>query len=128
MNDDEFRTLGDRLHTKARALGKRRLLGPRMLAVAGALIVKHLPYELRVHILTTVTFLVAYHEDATEDDAAETLALIYDFLLPEASQGWPDVLRNDPLVLKALEAARRNLEHTKRALERARQESKKNMS
>ena len=111
---DEKQLLAD-VQTAVVLLSSNELVRPRLLATAGALIAKHLPYEARVHIYTSLTFL-ATSMPGDVNETIPTLALLRSLILPDKTDGWSNTLINDAHVRKALDASSRYLGATRIAM------------
>ena len=116
------------LHEQASQVSGLAPLGPRMEAVAAIELAKRVPYEVRVHILSTITYVIVQHEGVKPEEAADLLANYRSLFLPEKTAGWAQALVNDEAVRSALEAGDRNYEKTADAVESNRQRERKNMS
>ena len=116
------------LHGRAHRAQIREQLVPRLLAVAGIELAKRVPREVRVHIVTTLTYVIMKHEGMGPQDCEEVLGMLMGILVPERGGSWGDVLLQDEIVQQALTAGDRNYERTVKVVLDRRDAERKGMS
>ena len=98
------------LHGATKKKLSEEMLHHRLEAVVALELMRRVPLEVRVHIMTVLTYVSSLHERLPPDAGVETIAEMRKLLLPESSDSLAKHLVEDRIVQTAMAAAERNFE------------------